>query len=137
VIPAAARARFNSRYNDLWTRERLQAAIEARLSAVAAEGSPVHWRLEPEPAISDVFLTRDEALIGVVSAAIETVVGIRPALSTAGGTSDARFIKNYCPVVEFGPVGDTMHQVDERVPVAEIERAAAVYEEILRAYFAG
>ena len=140
VIPANATARFNSRFNDCWTRETLEAEISRRLEAAAANSPlsaklPIHWRLEPEPPLSDVFVTRDEALIGVVSAAIEKVVGRRPALSTSGGTSDARFIKNYCPVVEFGPVGATMHQSDEHVPLAEIETAAAIYEELLRAYF--
>ena len=80
-------------------------------------------------ASADVFLTRDEALIELVSDAIEKVAGRRPELSTSGGTSDARFIKDYCPVVEFGPVGKSMHQVDEHVPLAEIERAAAIYYE--------
>jgi succinyl-diaminopimelate desuccinylase len=139
VIPATARARFNSRYNDRWTREKLVAEVERRLD-LAARGpkltkSAVRWRLEPEPSSSDVFLTRDDALIGLVSDAIEKVTGRRPSLSTSGGTSDARFIKNYCPVVEFGPVGITMHQVDERVPLAEVEETAAVYEQILEAFF--
>jgi succinyl-diaminopimelate desuccinylase len=70
-----------------------------------------------------------------VSGAIEKVTGRRPALSTGGGTSDARFIKNYCPVVDFGPVGSTMHQIDERIPLAEVESAAAIYEVILEAFF--
>jgi succinyl-diaminopimelate desuccinylase len=140
VIPANAAARFNSRYNDNWTRATLEAEIERRLSEAARDPAlsaklPVHWRLVPEPPSSEVFLTRDEALIGLVSAAIEKVTGRRPALSTSGGTSDARFVKDYCPVVEFGPVGATMHQVDECASLAEIEATAAVYEEILRAYF--
>jgi succinyl-diaminopimelate desuccinylase len=95
----------------------------------------VRFRLDPEPPSSDVFLTRNEALITMLSDAIEKVAGRRPALSTSGGTSDARFIKDYCPVVEFGPVGRTMHQVDECAPLAEIEAAAAIYEEFLAAYF--
>ena len=96
---------------------------------------PISWKLLPEPASSDVFLTRDEILIGLVSSAIEKVTGRRPALSTAGGTSDARFIKDHCPVVEFGPVGQTMQQIDERIPLSEVEHTAAIYEEILAAYF--
>ena len=138
VIPAKAVARFNSRYNDCWTRERLQTELERRLSAAAdpvLSPKPIRWKLLPEPPSADVFLTRDEALIGLISAAIEKVVGRRPELSTSGGTSDARFIKNYCPVVEFGPVGTSMHQIDEHVPLKEIERAAGIYEEILAAYF--
>lgn len=140
IIPAEARARFNSRYNDRWTVETLRAEIERRLAAAAeagalGTGAPIRWRLEPQPSISDVFLTRDEALIEVVSGAVERVVGRRPRLSTSGGTSDARFIRNFCPVVELGPVGTTMHQVDEHVTLAEIEAASAIYEAVLEAYF--
>jgi succinyl-diaminopimelate desuccinylase len=140
VIPASAKARFNSRFNDNWTHASLTAEIERRLAAAAADAAlgartPIRWHLETEPPLSEVFLTEDDKLIGVASAAIESVVGRRPALSTAGGTSDARFIKDYCPVIEFGPVGTTMHQIDEHVPLAEIEQAAQVYEAILKAYF--
>ena len=140
VIPATATARFNSRYNDHWTRETLIAEIERRLASAAVDQTlsaklPIKWKLLPEPSSSDVFLTRDEALIALVSGAIEKVTGRRPGLSTGGGTSDARFIKSYCPVVDFGPVGSTMHQIDERIPLDEVERTAAIYEEILAAYF--
>lgn len=140
VIPASASARFNSRFNDRWTHASLHGEIERRFAAAANDAAlsaklPISWRLEPEPAVSDVFLTHDEALIGTVSDAIEKVTNRRPALSTSGGTSDARFIKDYCPVVEFGPVGATMHQTDERVPLSEIEACAAIYEELLRTYF--
>jgi succinyl-diaminopimelate desuccinylase len=140
LIPAIATARFNSRYNDRWTRAALRAEIERRLAAAASAPSlgarvPVAWRLDEEPAGAEVFLTRDEKLIGTISDAIETVTGRRPLLSTAGGTSDARFIKNYCPVVEFGPVGASMHQIDEHVPLDEIELAARIYETFLDRYF--
>jgi succinyl-diaminopimelate desuccinylase len=139
VIPARASARFNSRYNDRWTREGLIAEIERRLDAAARNPklarSPVRWRLLPEPPSSDVFLTRDDALIRLVSDAVQKVTGRRPSLSTGGGTSDARFIKNYCPVVELGPVGTTMHQVNERIPLADVEETADLYEEILAAFF--
>lgn len=142
VIPATATARINSRYNDRWTRATLRAEIERRLAAAAEEATlgasrPVVWRLIEEPATSDVFLTRDEALIGTMTDAIEAVTGRRPALSTSGGTSDARFIRRYCPVVEFGPVGTSMHQVDERIPLAEVEEAARIYEAFLDRTFAG
>lgn len=140
VIPARATARFNSRYNDRWTRATLIAEIERRLESAAHDPAlsakiPIRWRLLPEPPSSDVFLTRDVALIELVSGAIEKTTGRHPKLSTSGGTSDARFIKNYCPVVEFGPVGSTMHQIDERISLAELERTSAIYEEILEAYF--
>jgi succinyl-diaminopimelate desuccinylase len=142
VIPATARARFNSRYNDNFSRESLEAEIRRRLEKAASDPAlsakfPVRFRLEPEPASSDVFLTRDESLIAAISDAIEKVAGCRPALSTSGGTSDARFIKDYCPVVDFGPVGATMHQIDERVPLAEIETTTAIYEAFLEAFFRG
>jgi succinyl-diaminopimelate desuccinylase len=139
VIPAKATARFNSRYNDCWTRETIQAEIESRFASAADAAPsgkhPIRWHLGPEPASADVFLTHDDALIRLVSGAIEKVIGRRPKLSTSGGTSDARFIKDFCPVVEFGPIGASVHQVDERVSLAEIERTATIYEEILARYF--
>ena len=140
VIPARATARINSRFNDLWTHDTLKAEIERRLADAAKDPvlgarTPVRWSLVTEPAVSDVFLTRDDALVDIVSGAVESVTGRRPRLSTAGGTSDARFIKDYCPVLECGPVGTTMHQIDERVPLSEIEDAARIYEAILKAYF--
>ncbi len=133
VIPREARARFNIRFNDQWSRETLDAELRARLAA-AAEGAD--WALTLESPSSDSFLTRDEALIGMLSDAVEAVVGRRPALSTNGGTSDARFVKDYCPVVEFGLVGQTMHQVDERVPVTDLEVLTEVYVAFLERWFA-
>jgi succinyl-diaminopimelate desuccinylase len=143
VIPARAAARLNSRYNDLWTGPRLNGELERRLAVAAQDrrlrpdaAGPVRWRLEEEPSVSDVFLTRDERLIAAISDAIEQVTGHRPAASTGGGTSDARFIKDHCPVVEFGLVGSTMHQFDERVPLAELEALARIYEAFLAITFA-
>ncbi len=118
VIPAEARARFNIRFNALWTRDLLAAWLDSRLAEAAA--GEISYELELETPSSEAFLTRSEALIGTLSAAIAAVTGRTPALSTSGGTSDARFIKDYCPVVEFGLVGKTMHQVAERAAVAEI-----------------
>ena len=83
-----------------------------------------------------MYLTSDAGLIDAMSGAIEKVTGRRPEISTKGGTSDARFIKDYCPVVDFGPVGTTMHQIDEHVSLADIEQAAEIYEAFLDAYFA-
>lgn len=133
VIPREARARFNIRFNDRWTRETLDAELRERLREAA--GNDVEWDLALESPSSDSFLTRDEALIGTLSDAVESVVGRRPGLSTNGGTSDARFIKDYCPVVEFGLVGQTMHQVDERVPVADLEVLTQVYVAFLERWF--
>ena len=83
-----------------------------------------------------MFLTRDEALIGTLRRSVELVTGLTPQLSTSGGTSDARFIKDYCPVLEFGLVGQTMHQVDERTALADLATLTAVYRAILDRYFA-
>lgn len=133
VIPREARARFNIRFNDEWSRATLDAELRRRLDVAAA--GEVEWTLTLESPSSDSFLTRDEALIGTLSDAVESVVGRRPALSTNGGTSDARFVKDYCPVVEFGLVGQTMHQVDERVPVADLEVLTEVYVAFLERWF--
>ena len=134
VIPREARARFNIRFNDQWSRATLEEELTRRLARAA--GNDVEWTLALESPSSDSFLTRDEALIGTLSEAVEAVVGRRPALSTNGGTSDARFIKDWCPVVEFGLVGQTMHQVDERVPVADLEVLTEVYVAFLERWFA-
>ena len=134
VIPREARARFNIRFNDGWSRATLEAELRRRLGEAA--GNEIAWGLTLESPSSDSFLTRDEALIGTLSEAIETVVGRRPELSTNGGTSDARFIKDWCPVVEFGLVGQTMHQVDERVPVVDLEVLTNVYVAFLERWFA-
>jgi len=142
VIPARATALFNIRFNDLWTVEAIQEEIHNRLDRAAArtrlrpgaEG-PVSYELAWPARPSPVFLTRDETLIGTLSGSIEAVTGRRPALSTSGGTSDARFIKDHCPVVEFGLVGQTMHKVDERVPLADLEALTRIYERFLRDWF--
>ncbi|HMB47476.1 MAG TPA: succinyl-diaminopimelate desuccinylase, partial [Afifellaceae bacterium] len=142
VIPGSATARFNSRYNDLWSRESLMAEISGRLERAAdnrrlrpGAKEPIRWQLDWQPSPSDVFLTGDDELIALVSNAVRQVTGEKPVLSTGGGTSDARFIKNYCPVVEFGLVGQTMHQTDERVAVADVEAAARIYEALLENCF--
>jgi succinyl-diaminopimelate desuccinylase len=132
LIPGEARARFNIRYNDLHTPESLKRLIEARCAAAAGA---VRWRVEYLPSNSWVFLTQPGPFIDLVADAIAAATGRRPKLSTSGGTSDARFIKDYCPVVEFGLVGATMHQVDEHVPTAELAALTAIYRRILERYF--
>jgi len=134
VIPGEARARFNIRYNDCHTQASLKALVEARIRAAGDNGS--HARIVWEPSNADVFLTRPGPFTDLVAAAIEEVTGRRPEMSTGGGTSDARFITHYCPVLEFGLVGDTMHQIDERVPVADLERLTQIYRGVLERYFA-
>lgn len=133
VIPAAARAVFNIRFNDLWTPDTLAAEIERRLREAA--GNEVRYDVSFDPTNSLAFLTKPDGFTALVADAIETRTGRRPVLSTTGGTSDARFIKNFCPVLEFGLVGDTMHQVDERVPVRDLEALTAIYAAILDRYF--
>ena len=132
LIPGEARARFNIRYNDLHTPEKLKALIEGRCTA-AAGGA--RWRIEYLPSNSWVFLTKPGPFVDLVVDAIAAATGRKPQLSTSGGTSDARFIKDYCPVLEFGLVGKTMHQVDEHVPTAELAALTAIYRRILDRYF--
>lgn len=142
VIPAKATASFNIRFNDTWTAESLQAEIIRRLDKAAAEGplrpgrDPVRYELTWAERPSHVFLTRNNELIASLSGAIHSVTGREPKLSTTGGTSDARYIKDYCPVVEFGLVGQTMHMVDERVPVAELEELTRIYLAFIEQWFA-
>lgn len=133
VIPATARAVFNIRFNDDWTADSLGAEIRRRLDKAA--GNSVRYLLDLQPSNSPAFLTRPNAFVDLVSEAIRAETGLTPVLSTTGGTSDARFIKDVCPVIEFGLVGETMHQVDECVAVADIERLTAIYGRVLDAYF--
>ena len=141
VIPAAASFKFNIRFNDLWTAESVQTEILRRLDEAAADShlrpgrAPVAYDIVWSERPSHVFLTRDDALIGSLSRAIETVTGATPQLSTTGGTSDARFIKDYCPVVEFGLVGQTMHMVDERVAVEDLETLTRIYKTFIEQWF--
>jgi succinyl-diaminopimelate desuccinylase len=133
LIPGEARARFNIRFNDCHSQISLRTLIE-RLAADAAR-ERVKWRIEWEPSNADVFFTGPSPFLDLVVAAIKEVTGQAPKLSTTGGTSDARFIKDYCPVLEFGLVGATMHQVDERTAVADLATLTAVYRKILDRYF--
>jgi len=134
LIPAEARARFNIRFNDRHTQSSLKQTIEQRAAAAAA--GKVRHSFIWEPSNADVFIAPPGPFIDLVAAAIKEVTGRAPELSTSGGTSDARFIKNYCPVVEFGLVGTTMHQTDERVPLADLHALTAVYARVLEKYFA-
>ena len=95
----------------------------------------MRWHIDWEPSNADSFVAPPGPFVDLVVGAIKEVTGHEPKLSTTGGTSDARFIKDYCPVLEFGLVGQTMHQVDERTPVADLTTLTAVYREILERYF--
>lgn len=132
VIPAESLARFNIRFNDLHTAESLRDLVLQRvIGAVGDTPFQIDW----EPS-SDCFLTARGAFTDLVASAIAETAGVTPKLSTSGGTSDARFIKDYCPVVEFGLVGQTMHKIDERVPVSDVEKLTQIYLRILERYFA-
>lgn len=133
VIPGEARAKFNIRYNDNHTQASLRELVEARLTKAC--GNRIRARIVWEPSNSNVFVTKPGPFTDLAVSAIEEVTGRKPELSTSGGTSDARFISSYCPVIEFGLVGQTMHQVDERVPVGDLEKLTKVYRGILTRYF--
>ena len=133
LIPGEARARFNVRYNDRHSQTAIKTLIEHR--AKAAAGGRVHYSLEWQPSNADVFVTKPGPFTELAVAAIADITGRQPKLSTNGGTSDARFIKNYCPVLEFGLVGQTMHQTDESTPVQDLVTLTAIYRRIVEKYF--
>ena len=133
VIPGVARARLNIRFNPNHTGASLAAWIAGEAEN-AAEGFKGYVTVTPQIS-GEAFLTEPGPFTDVVAAAVQDVTGAAPELSTTGGTSDARFIRALCPVVELGLVGKTMHQVDERAPVAEIEKLQAVYGRLIARYF--
>ncbi|MFN3658727.1 MAG: succinyl-diaminopimelate desuccinylase [Pseudolabrys sp.] len=133
LIPGEARARFNIRFNDCHTLDSLKALLEQR-AAKAAAGA-INFAFKFEPSNAGVFVTKPGPFTELVAKAVAGVTGRTPALSTTGGTSDARFITHYCPVVEFGLVGQTMHAVDERVPVADLRALTTIYRKIIDRYF--
>jgi len=133
LIPGEARARFNIRFNDRHSQTAIKTLIERRAEAAAA--GHVHYAFEWQPSNADVFVTKASPFTELAVAAIAEVTGRRPQLSTTGGTSDARFIKDYCPVLEFGLVGQTMHQVDECTPVKDLVTLTAIYRRIIEKYF--
>lgn len=133
VIPAQAKARLNIRFNPAHKGAELAAWIEAE-AAKSREGFA--GSITVEPVISgEAFLTEPGAFTDIVAQAVQDVAGAAPELSTTGGTSDARFIRDLCPVVELGLVGKTMHAVDERAPVQEIHDLQKVYERLIERYF--
>lgn len=134
VIPAKARATVNIRFNDAHSAASLIAWGEA-LAAEVSAATGVTFAMNPEVS-GESFLTPPGAFVALVARAVEAETGVTPVLSTSGGTSDARFVKDHCPVLEFGLVGRTMHQVDERIEIAQIETLKRVYARALREYFA-
>ena len=134
VIPAKATARFNVRFNDQWTPESLSAAISDKCADVAEEtGCAIAFEAAGKSARS--FLSPLGEPVQVLRQVIHKHTGIETELSTAGGTSDARFIAQYCPVVEFGLPGQTMHKVDENVAVSDVEGLATLYAAFIATYF--
>jgi succinyl-diaminopimelate desuccinylase len=133
LIPGEARARFNIRYNDRHSHAALKTLVEQRAQAAAT--GRVNFAIEWQPSNADVFVTKPGPFTALAIAAIAEVTGRTPKLSTSGGTSDARFIKDYCPVLEFGLVGQTMHAVDERAPVADLITLTAIYRRMIERYF--
>jgi succinyl-diaminopimelate desuccinylase len=134
VIAGQARAKFNIRFNDRHTQETLRTLLEQRLEKAA--GNRIRARIVWERSNANVFVTKPGAFTDLAVAAIEEVTGRKPELSTSGGTSDARFIASHCPVIEFGLVGQTMHQIDERTPVSDLEKLTKIYRGVLDRYFA-
>jgi succinyl-diaminopimelate desuccinylase len=131
VIPAGARAEFNIRFNDIWTAKTLEAELRRRLAGV---NDAPDFDLICRPTNAEAFLTAPGPFVASVAAAVKAETGREPQLSTTGGTSDARFIQAYCPVIEFGVVGKTMHQVDERVAIADIDTLTRIYARVLAAH---
>lgn len=133
VIPAQTRATLNIRYNDAHTGDSVTAWLQSHADTIAAN-SGVDISLKTRNS-GESFLTPPGTLSTLVSNAVRAETGLTPVLSTSGGTSDARFVKNHCPVIEFGLVGERMHGIDERVRIADIHKLKAVYTRILRDYF--
>ena len=134
VIPELCRATLNIRYNDLHDRVSLSDWLRAQAAEVASE-TGVEIAVESRSS-GDAFLTPPGAFSDLVAGAVAAETGIAPVLSTSGGTSDARFVKDHCPVVEFGLVGRSMHQTDEHVEIEQIRQLTAIYRRILADYFA-
>lgn len=134
VIPAQCRSTVNIRFNDTWTSDGLINWLTREMQSVS---SLFDIEFDMKTQVSgESFFTPPGELSSLIAASVKDVTGVTPEMSTSGGTSDARFVKNHCPVVEFGLVGKTMHQVDERVEVAQIGQLKAIYGQILTDYFA-
>lgn len=129
VVPARASAHINIRFNDSWTADKLTEKLHAILKASGED-----YELAAQPCNAESFMSSSTAWMEIVAKAVEKISGTRPLFDTGGGTSDGRFIAPYCPVVEYGVITKTNHQVDENMKVADIETLAATYGEILRSY---
>lgn len=134
VIPEKARATVNIRFNDAHSSASLDAMIRAKAEAIA-QATGVGFGIATDVS-GESFLTEPGPFVELVAGVVRAETGLDPVLSTSGGTSDARFVKDHCPVLEFGLVGHFMHQVDERVPAEQVRQLARIYRRILEQYFA-
>ncbi|AGA64030.1 N-succinyl-L,L-diaminopimelate desuccinylase [Liberibacter crescens BT-1] len=141
VIPGKAHAAFNVRFNNLWTVSTLMKEIDTRINQAAQNmlikrnNTPINYTLKFNTSPSEAFLTYNNTLIPILKKTIENITGINPELSTSGGTSDSRFIKDYCPVIEFGLVGKTMHMINEHADLFDLEILTKIYENFIKNWF--
>lgn len=135
VIPASGTIRFNIRYNDLWTGDTLANWVRNRIASVDPSGTKIDFKVSGVPSRSFLSLLSDD--VETLSDTIATLTGKRPQLSTGGGTSDARFIAQYGPVVECGLVGPSMHQADEHIAIADLTALTELYRRFMQRFFAG
>ncbi len=133
VIPARASARFNIRFGTVQSQQSLKDWIGAQIAETEQELGG-KWSVSADEG-AEAFITEPGAFLGLVQDAVEQETGLLPKLSTSGGTSDARFIKDYCPVLEFGPTNATIHMTDERISIEELLATQAIYGRIIEAYF--
>ncbi|WP_348984728.1 succinyl-diaminopimelate desuccinylase [Devosia sp. J2-20] len=133
VIPAAGTIRFNIRYNDLWTPDRLTDWVRSRIASIDPAGASISFELAGTPSRSFLSPLSDD--VQTLSAAIAAITGQPPALSTGGGTSDARFIAQYGPVVECGLVGPSMHKADEHIALSDLTGLTDIYRRFMLGFF--
>lgn len=133
VVPARASAKFNIRFSTEHNYDSLRTWVAGHIETVKAELGG-RWTVVTNEG-AEAFITEPGSFVGLVQDAVEQETGLLPKLSTSGGTSDARFIKDYCPVLEFGPTNATIHQVDERIDVEELKATTRIYRRIIDAYF--
>ncbi len=133
VIPSKAVVKFNIRFSTVHNFDSLRDWVNAHIEAVKAEIGG-QWTVQSTEG-ADAFITEPGAFVGLVQDAVEEETGLVPLPSTTGGTSDARFIKDYCPVLEFGPTNATIHQTDERISIAELEATVRIYRRVIDKYF--
>jgi succinyl-diaminopimelate desuccinylase len=133
VIPSRAAAKFNIRFSPVHSHRSLKDWVDAQIAETRGELGGV-WTVGSNEG-AGAFITEPGAFVGLVLDAVENETGLLPKLSTSGGTSDARFIKDYCPVLEFGPTNATIHMTDERISIEELRATQAIYSRIIEAYF--